>query len=547
MEMSMKPVFVSSGEIIQANSNQFFPSTLEWHSSPHCTFPQELGLQLPELVQIESIRFLMHESMIPNKIEVYFGHSGDLDSGTEYSSCRFHKLGHVNFDPNHDNGYCARECKIVDLSSLEKDMPASFIKLLFFPPHPNPFNPHAQVAIVSVTIHAFPLNQDLVLNATSQLLPLGDSQSIFLSHLKQESGEYPPHVTNNADLDNPYTPNTPDILKSPNQTIHARSALTETDLALLELGIPLEYTASIKGCLVDDETGDVLQRLEFEKQSCIAKEDFGKASYIKKGIDMLVQLGNKIQHLQAEKLESIHAEEYSHAKDVQTQLIQLKDLEHAIFSRVHQGKDPQEAIRNNIGQSIFPLAESMEINSNESLHGESEFQIIDLVEEDSFQHQDGMESMHRSSRALIGFVGLVQRERITPDTLHMFDPLKAEFESKIRQLEQEHMESSQNAGTLQVFNATENINEAQQNDHYFGGIEQEPLESLPSTQFVGAVDLTSQILDEEWVLINICGQYVVRCIRSSNWRLRVAVFDLLVEHVELLHKIHGSYAGQVLF
>jgi centrosomal protein CEP104 len=45
--------------------------SLGWQSQRFCLYPQEIILQFPNMVNVKQMQFLMHESKIPSKIEIF--------------------------------------------------------------------------------------------------------------------------------------------------------------------------------------------------------------------------------------------------------------------------------------------------------------------------------------------------------------------------------------------------------------------------------------------------------------------------------------------
>lgn len=93
--------------------------TTGWQSPKLCEFPQELGFRFEGDVELQHLRLLCHESKIPTRVEIFVSEATEEDrqSGVfpPYERSVFRRLGHVNFSPNDENNFEARELKTVNI------------------------------------------------------------------------------------------------------------------------------------------------------------------------------------------------------------------------------------------------------------------------------------------------------------------------------------------------------------------------------------------------------------------------------------------------
>jgi centrosomal protein CEP104 len=83
-----------------------------WQSQRFCVYPQELVLQFPCLVHLKQVQFLVHQSKIPSRIELFayapdFANLGaaNLVSPSGSANVSFARLGHFSLDDNIRTNY----------------------------------------------------------------------------------------------------------------------------------------------------------------------------------------------------------------------------------------------------------------------------------------------------------------------------------------------------------------------------------------------------------------------------------------------------------
>jgi len=147
-----------------------------WQSGPNSSFPQHLILQptLPKdaiSFKLSKMHLLMHESKIPQKIEIFLADS-EASDGQEFELKRegdnnnnntpsYRRLGYITLDKNESSNYQARELKSISIGNIS----VSFIKLLihachnvvnlddkYHNDHEGGINPLCQVGIISIKL-----------------------------------------------------------------------------------------------------------------------------------------------------------------------------------------------------------------------------------------------------------------------------------------------------------------------------------------------------------------------------------------------------------
>ena len=113
-----------------------------WQSQRFCVYPQELVLQFPCLVHLKQVQFLVHQSKIPSRIELFayapdFANLGaaNLVAPSGSSNVSFARLGHFSLDDNIRTNYQARELKTVYLEQY-----CQYLKVVVHKNHLNTLN-----------------------------------------------------------------------------------------------------------------------------------------------------------------------------------------------------------------------------------------------------------------------------------------------------------------------------------------------------------------------------------------------------------------------
>jgi len=124
------------------------PNTRGWQTAPHCEYPAEVGLEFDSPVHLRQVKFLSHQTKIATKIELFTSLpllSEDGEVETHYAACSFKRLGYLSLDSNERSQFQARELKTVDV-----DIRAQYLKILFHKCHMNRFNASNQVGLIAL-------------------------------------------------------------------------------------------------------------------------------------------------------------------------------------------------------------------------------------------------------------------------------------------------------------------------------------------------------------------------------------------------------------
>ena len=126
-----------------------------WVSNRYCTYPQEIFIQFPTLVNIRQINILINECKIPKKIEIIncipIGEKNKfiIDSNNISklipSEFMYENIGFIKLSTNVENNYKARE-----LRKIYININTEYIKLKIHNNYPNNLNMFCQVGIVSL-------------------------------------------------------------------------------------------------------------------------------------------------------------------------------------------------------------------------------------------------------------------------------------------------------------------------------------------------------------------------------------------------------------
>lgn len=115
------------------------------HNKRFCLYPQELEIKFDSLAMITQLQILIHEFMIPTKIEVYVGVMKDdvihyTKSG--YALQTPYNPSFVKLQDNVNNGY-----KTTELKQLTLNKQCEFLKISIHKNYINPLNLYNQVPL----------------------------------------------------------------------------------------------------------------------------------------------------------------------------------------------------------------------------------------------------------------------------------------------------------------------------------------------------------------------------------------------------------------
>lgn len=234
--------------------NVHSPSTKGWQSARYCEYPQELGFEMiGNRVKLSQVQILSHQSKISMKIEIFIGH------GDDYFTAKFRRLGYLSLDSNEKSSFQARELKTVYI-----DHPATYVRFVIHRNFVNNVNMHNQVGLVAVNFAGLDEGRGGAIRQSGEMAAIGD---MFV------------------------------------------------DLNL------------------DPQTASRLKLLADAKSRAVAEEDYPTAKSIKQAEADLKNLGSRLARLDADKKEAVRYEDYDRAKDIKDEADSLRgDIERKVMS-----------------------------------------------------------------------------------------------------------------------------------------------------------------------------------------------------------------------
>ena len=165
-------------EFPAAELNVHSPSTKGWLSPRFCEFPQELiiGFQQTSVVRVQQVQFLSHQSKIATKLEIFVG------KGETLNDCTFKRLGYMSLDNNERSGHRARELK-----SVYVDAQCSFMKIRLHKCYINKFNLYNQVGLIAVNVLGEQSANGAFDSSKSNKLPAALGGKNLPDHMTQKS------------------------------------------------------------------------------------------------------------------------------------------------------------------------------------------------------------------------------------------------------------------------------------------------------------------------------------------------------------------------
>ncbi|XP_051160531.1 centrosomal protein of 104 kDa [Leptopilina boulardi] len=215
------------------------PTVRGWQSARKCIYPQELILRLHGPAKLTRIQVLVHQYLIPQKLEIW----ASRENGS--SSRDFDYLGYITLSDNASTMYKSRELKSVALPETE----TVSLKFKLHKPHSNSHNIHEQVGLIAINILGEPFGQELS---------------------GQGDAPYNPHYTS------PYDDLAFEMYVDREAANIIRKMETKKLQAVEEERF--EYASKLKVAMENlRKAGERLGKYELEKKYAIALEDYDKA------------------------------------------------------------------------------------------------------------------------------------------------------------------------------------------------------------------------------------------------------------------------------
>ena len=256
-----------------------------WISNRYCTYPQEIFIQFPTMVNIRQINILINECKIPKSIELIncipvgeknkFIINNNNVSKLIPSEFMYQNIGYIKLSTNVESNYKARE-----LRKIYININTEYIKLIINSNYPNNLNMFCQVGIVSLDF-------------------LGTKKDN--PKKKEEKINIPENIENNK--------------------------INDTIETLFEVGI---NTDEVKEDFIDEkmdkETKDKLKELIEEMNTKKENEEYDECKLIKDKIDKIRKIALKIYTLEEEKKEYVNKNDFDKAKEMKFNIDKIKKL-----------------------------------------------------------------------------------------------------------------------------------------------------------------------------------------------------------------------------
>ncbi|KAK9803394.1 hypothetical protein WJX72_004936 [[Myrmecia] bisecta] len=448
------------------------PQTRGWQCPRFCSFPQEVVLRLEEPSRIQQIQILSHEYKIATKVEIFVGVLPPGASDPE--QCSLKRLGFLSFDSNERSGHQARELKSVHVNTT-----AFVLRLLVHRCHTNKLNIYNQVGIVA-------------LNLIGELLQAkGSNVGIVALNLigepLQAEPPLPQYVTNH------YNP-PPGVAVGP-----ARSALA--DLAL--------------DVNVDPLTAAKIRDINRMKEAAVANEDYDEAKRLKGVMERLRAVGAKIAQLEARKQVAVEREDYDMAKALKVDIDKLRQAgdttaaADAQENRPRRANDPEEIFARVLGTKAqrpapvaVPPAASQPVTMRRTLSPTAASALEPSPEEERWPQAS-------SPGATVPYLQAAGEGALTPAQAYDDRPARArgsyDYENDVAAASAAAAAADSGGGP-----------KASSSGHAPEGFPAD----LPAPEPLASADEK----DAE-PLLEVLGDYTVRCLFSKTWQLRDAALQ----------------------
>ncbi|XP_022101600.1 centrosomal protein of 104 kDa-like isoform X2 [Acanthaster planci] len=275
------------------------PLARGWRSPRFCLYPQEIVIQLADKTRIRKLQLLVHQYLIPTKIEFYIG-SLPPDHVTTLHGTRYKRLGYVAMSDNSKTGYKARELK-----SVHVDAVGQYVRLVIHKNHVNKYNVYNQVSLIAINVIGDEITseEDLQLLEKDNMLKVNQVIKEFMpeGYFSEESN-------------------------------HANK---ETDAAVFGAINRKDYISPMDDLAFDmyqdPEVAQVIRKLDVRKNEAVLQEQYDLAKKLKQAIADLQKVGEKLGRYEVEKRRAIETEDYDLAK---IKKIQMEEYRLQIYQQL---------------------------------------------------------------------------------------------------------------------------------------------------------------------------------------------------------------------
>ena len=278
-----------------------------WVSNRYCTYPQEIFIQFPTLVNIRQINILINECKIPKKIEIIncipIGEKNKfiIDSNNISklipSEFMYENIGFIKLSTNVENNYKARE-----LRKIYININTEYIKLKIHNNYPNNLYMFWQVGIVSLNF-------------------LGTKNKI--------------------------KKNDKNILSENNEN-NKNNNINDTLESLFDICINSDdISENFIDEKMDKQTNDKIKELIEEMNKKKENEEYDECKFIKDKIDKIRKISLKIYTLEEEKKEYVKKNDFDKAKELKFNIDKIKKLLEFFLQDTNYNKIKEEQNKNN--------------------------------------------------------------------------------------------------------------------------------------------------------------------------------------------------------
>ena len=334
-----------------------------WVSNRYCTYPQEILIQFPTMVNIRQINILINECKIPKMIELIncipigeknkFIINNNNISKIIPSEFMYENIGFIKLSTNIESNYKARE-----LRKIYINVNTEYIKLRIHNNYPNTLNMFCQVGIVSLNF-------------------LGTKKEI-----KKKEKNILSENNNNENTNNNNTNNINDTVES-----------------LFDICI---NTDEIKDNFIDEKmdktTNDKVKELIEEMNKKKENEEYDQCKLIKDKIDKIRKISLKIYTLEEEKKEYVKKNDFDKAKELKFNIDKIKKLLEFFLLDTNYNKSKEEENKKSHGRNNNNLNDRKSFMS----YNQKELNNEDFMEYDDIIIPVVMKRLKRNNNSFNG-------------------------------------------------------------------------------------------------------------------------------------------------
>ena len=327
--------------LLNNNNNNNNNSQGGWVSNRYCTYPQEIFIQFPTMVNIRQINILINECKIPKMIEIIncipigeknkFIINNNNISKIIPSKFMYENIGFIKLSTNVESNYKARE-----LRKIYININTEYIKLKIHNNYPNTLNMFCQVGIVSLN---------------------------FLGTKKEIKKKEKNIISQNNNKENNNNNNINDEIES-----------------LFDICI---NTDEIKENFIDEkmdkQTNDKVKELIEEMNKKKENEEYDECKFIKDKIDKIRKISLKIYTLEEEKKEYVKNNDFDKAKELKNNIDKIKKLLDFFLLDTNYNKSKEEQNKNKNNQNNLDNRKTFISYNQKELNNEDFIEYDDII------------------------------------------------------------------------------------------------------------------------------------------------------------------------